>query len=237
MAKSKEVATKGTSAVAEVSEQRGFEAPGFTQEDLIMPRAKLLQALSPEIQDGVEGLSQGDLINSITQEKLSPEFIPVFAFKNYVRFNPRKSTDPNFDPEYEAGQIIWSTNDPADPRVAEQCVFGPDGEPPIAVTFFNFFCKFTNVPMPIVVSFSKTSYKAGKQLFSMAKMLGGDMFSRKYKLTTLKEKNDIGTYYVLKVGVLGHVTEEEYAACSELWNNFSFKSGDIKVHMDEEQTT
>ncbi|WP_348260365.1 hypothetical protein, partial [Salmonella enterica] len=67
--------------------QRGFES-GITQEDLIIPRAKLIQALSPEITEGL-GVRPGDIINSLTKEVLPDEFIPVFMFKNFIRFNPR----------------------------------------------------------------------------------------------------------------------------------------------------
>ena len=35
--------------------QRGFEG-GVDQEDLIIPRAKLIQALSPELAEGVDGI-------------------------------------------------------------------------------------------------------------------------------------------------------------------------------------
>ena len=218
--------------LAVASNQRGFEAPGFTQEDLIMPRAKLLQALSPEIQDGGEGLSQGNIINSITQEKLPEEFIPIFAFKNYARFNPRKKEDPNFNSEFAPGELIWKSSDPEDFRVQAETVFGPNGETPLAVTFLNFFSYFPGANTPLVVSFSKTSYKAGKQLLSMAKWAGGDMFSRKYKLTTHKESNDSGTYFVLRVAVLGENTEHS-ATCEKLWTDFSFKAQNIQVHMDE----
>lgn len=212
--------------------QRGFEAPGFTQDDLIVPRAKLLQALSPELQEGVEGLAQGDIINSITKEKLPQEFVPIFAFKNYIRFNPRKKDDPNFNNEFAPGDIIWRSSDPNDFRVQAETQFGSNGENPLAVTFLNFFSYFPEVGMPLIVSFSKTGYKAGKQLLSMAKFCGGDMFSRKYKLTSHKESGDLGTYFVFRVAVIGHNTDY-LETCEKLWTDFSFKAQNIQVHMDE----
>src|SRR3990167_3555991 len=85
------------------SAPRGFES-GVEKEDLIIPRAKLLQAMSPEMQEG--GFRVGQIINSLTKEELNEEFIPIFMFKNWIRFNPRSKTEPNFNSEYEAGGIV-----------------------------------------------------------------------------------------------------------------------------------
>ncbi len=208
--------------------QRGFEE-GINHEDLIIPRAKLIQALSPEVTEGL-GLRPGAIINSLTKEVLPDEFIPVFMFKNYIRFNPRSKADPHFDPAFEPGAVIWKSTDPEDPKVVAEARFGPNGEKPIATTFLNFFSYFPGVAMPVIVSFSKTSYRAGRQLLSLAKFCGGDMFSRKYRLTSLMESNDIATYAVLKVAPIGPSNTEEHRLCERLWNDFSGKARDIQVH-------
>ena len=214
--------------------QRGFEG-GVDREDLIIPRAKLMQALSPELTEGLEGIKVGSVINSLTKEVLPQEFIPIFMFKNYIRFNPRSKDDPNFDSEFDPGAVIWKSTDPLDPKVKAEARFGPNGEKPVATTFINFFSYFPGVPMPIIVSFSKTSYKAGKNLLSLAKFCGGDMFSRKYKLVSQMETNDIATYAVLKVAAVGDALAEEYAVCERLWNDFASKVDAIQVHEEDAQ--
>lgn len=229
---SRDLAVTAETALAAGPRQRGFES-GITQEDLIIPRAKLIQALSPEITEGL-GVKPGDIINSLTKEVLPDEFIPVFMFKNFIRFNPRSKADPNFDPAYEPGAVIWKSTDPADPKVVAETMFGQNGEKPIATTFLNFFSYFPGVPMPVIVSFSKTSYRAGRQLLSLAKFCGGDMFSRKYRLMSLMETNDIATYAVFKVVPVGSTNPEDYSLCERLWNDFSAKAKDIHVH---EETT
>ena len=215
-----------------VKEQRGFES-GVYQEDLIIPRAKLIQALSPEMQEGIEGVKVGTILNSLTKEVLPNEFIPIFSFKNYIRFNPRSKDDPNFDADFEPGAIIWRSNDVSDPHVLEQTKFGANGEKPLAVTFLNFFSYFPGLAMPVIVSFSKTSYRTGKQLLSLGKFCGGDMFSRKYKLASHMETNDVGTYAVLKVAPAGDASAEEFAICERLWNDFANKAKDIQVHVED----
>ena len=230
---SNEVVEKSQTSLINPSQpQRGFEG-GVDQEDLIIPRAKLIQALSPELTEELEGIKVGVIINSLTKEILPQEFIPIFTFKNYIRFNPRSKDDPNFDSDYEPGAVIWKCVDPLDPRVKEQTKFGPNGEKPVAVTFINFFSYFPGVAMPVIVSFSKTSYKAGKNLLSLAKFCGGDMFCRKYKLVSQMETNDVATYAVLKVKPVGAVSPEEFQLCERLWNEFSAKVEAIQVHEED----
>lgn len=212
---------------------RGFEEP-TEREDLIIPRAKLLQALSPEVvareKDPVAGvdLLAGMIINSLTKQSLPNEFVPVFKFTNWIRFNPRNSKDANFDPLYGPGDVIWRTKDPLDPRVAEEGKFGPNGEPPLATKFLNFFCYFPGVQMPVILSFSKTSFMAGRRLLSLAQFSGKDMFATKYRVTSKQEVGEAGTYFVLEVAQLGVASEEEYGIGAKLWDTYSDKT--IVVH-------
>lgn len=230
----KEVAAKEETAVAKLPETpKGFEG-GIDDDDVILPRVKLIQAMSPEMSEGL-GLNVGDLVNSLTKEPLSDTFIPIFMTKNFIRFNPRSKDDPNFNPEFGPGDIIWRTTDPADPRVADECRFGDNGEKPVAVMFMNFFCKFEGCSMPIILSFSKTSYKAGKQLLSLCRFSEGDMFSRQYKLTTTMESSDSGTYAVLRVSPAGKVSDADYQKCLQLWKDFSVKKKDIVVDHENEE--
>ncbi len=209
---------------------RGFEMK-IDRADLIIPRGKLLQALSPEVAE--RGMKAGQIINSLTAEVLPSRMIPIFCFKNYFRFNPRKREDPHFLSEYAPGALIWRSANPDDPKVLEETQFGQNGELPAAMTCLNFFSLFLDVPMPIIVSFSKTSYRAGKQLLSLARFCGGDMWSRAYQLTASLQNTDKGTYYVLNVSTLGASTDAERTQAEAWWKAFSDKATEIKVHDDE----
>ena len=58
---------------------------GFEDEeasDMIIPRVKVIQTLSPERKDKIA--EEGDIINSLTKEKLNGMvFVPVFKFTNH----------------------------------------------------------------------------------------------------------------------------------------------------------
>jgi len=230
----KEVALKQGTAIAKPQMGRGFEE-GVDREELIIPRAKLLQALSPELEANKE-LSQGDIINSVTTERVPELFIPIFKFTQWIRFNPRDSKAPGYNPDFGPGDMIWRSNDANDPRVIAESSFGANGEKPLATRFLNFFSFFEGSEMPVIVSFSNTSFKAGKRLMSLAKFRGGDMFSKMYSLTSKKETNDMGTYYVMDVQAAGEASEDNYKIAERWWNEYSIKAKDIQVHETEETT-
>jgi hypothetical protein len=233
------ITTKETSSIVVPNQPaRGFDSMD-AQEDLIIPRAKLLQAMSPELADKEfrkknPGVGVGNIINSLTKEPLPETFIPIFMFKNWIRFNPRNSAEAGFDPNFGPGDIIWRTADPQDPKVAEAS-FGANGEKPLATAFLNFFCYFEGATMPIIVSFSKTSYKAGKQLLSLAKFANVDMFARKYRLFSEMESSDVAQYAVFKVDVCGKASDEEYKIGEGLWTEFAQEAKNIKVHDEAAQ--
>ena len=214
------------------NDRRGFEEE-VDQSDLIIPRAKLLQPTCEELQDPNLGLRGGQVINSLTKEELANTFVPVFYYKEYLRFNPRKKDAPGFMPEVAPGALIWRTRDGNDPRVAAECTFGPNNETPLAITTLNFFCLFTDSAMPLILSFGKTSYKGGKNLLSLAKLRGGAMFSRKYRLGVVPMKNDQGNYFVLKVDPAGDCDAEQFAMAESYFNQFGMKRDSLKTHVDD----
>lgn len=212
---------------------KGFEEP-VEQENLIIPRAKLVQGLPKEMAEMPEHVKPGMIINSLTKEILPNVFIPIFKFTNFIRFNARKKEEEGFDPAYGPGELIWRSDDPKDPRVMAETKFGPDGEKPIATTFWNFFSYFPGVPMPIIVSFSKSSFKTGKELFSLARFAANqqypNMFNSQYKLTSAFKENEQGAFYLLKVAGAGRVEDKNDLQLCDVWYD-SFKSQAIK--MDE----
>lgn len=223
-----EIQKKQDTALAN-TKPRGFEEP-IDRNDLLIPRAKKLESLSPEVTD--DSMTPGLIINSVTKEVLPEEFTPIFFFKQWIRFNPRKDTDRGYDSSFGPGDIIYRTNNANDPRL--QTDGNWEGQnPPLATAFLNFFSLFKGVDFPVIVSFCNTNYKTGKTLLSLAQFTGGDMFSKTYKLTTKKTKNDQGTFYVFDVKLSGNTDSETLKRCIALYD--SFRSKDLEVHQEQEQ--
>jgi len=195
---------------------------GFEEglEGIKLSRAKIVQSTTPEFQKAPQKYIMGTLIDNITGEQLSNEFIPLLKFTIWIRFNPRKKEDQNFDPAYDAGALIWKSTDPKDPRVLSEGEFGPNGELPKATKFVSFLAIFPGQPLPVIISFAKTSLKAGVKLYNLAVRAGGDMCSRKYTISTELVKNDEGTYYVPDVNMAGIVDEATHKAAIALKHQF-----------------
>lgn len=213
---------KGTQAVAhQQGPARGLEG-GSDQSDLILPVAKLLQPLSPEVQEG--GLKPGLIVNSISSEKLSSdEFIPLFLQKNFVKYRPRE----------DGGGFDFRTNDPLDPRVQAGIRFGPNGEKPEVTAYLNFVSVVGNdFNFPIIIGFCKTSYKTGKRLYSLARLSGEDLFARKYRLSSRKMSNDSGIFWIFEIEPIGKVSQEEYRQAEQLYNALSPERNKIQAHVE-----
>lgn len=225
----KAVTKKEKTELAKPGQHRGFEEE-VDRSDLMIPRAKLLQALSPEVSEDGSELRQGQVINSLSKDVLPGIFIPVFKYTNWIRFNPRDNEKPGFDKDFAPGQLIYQTNDPHDPRLETDGRFGEDGTPPLATKFLNFLSWFPGHDMPLLLGFCNTSYKAGKKLFTLSMFSKGDMFAKQYRLTTKKTKNDKGEFFVLDIGTAGATPENELKICEQLYTDLRPKQEDIIVH-------
>ena len=127
--------------------------------------------------------------------------------------------------------MLWRTDNPNDPRVIEETKFGPNGEKPLATAYLNYLCLIEGEDMPIVVSFSNTSFTAGRKLLTMAKMNGGDLFSRKYILSAESKTNSKGTFFVFGVKDGGVVSKEDYEKAENFYN--SFNAREIKFESED----
>ena len=193
-------------------------------------------ALSPELQGddaSDRDLKQGFIINSLTKEILPAEFVPIFIGYNWIKFNPRKTDDPKFDPNYEPGAIIHRTSDPNDPIVLAEGKWGEDGSAPTITKFINVFAQFIGEPMPVILSFAKTSFKAGRTLISLCAFTSGNgkIFANKYRLVSKKATTKGFNYFVYKTEPAGPVDEATFKQAAELYHTWHGK--DFRVHEEE----
>jgi len=221
--------------LSEVQSNKGRGLEGATdRNDLILPRAKKIEQMSPEMQDTAllkAGVCPGVIINSITKEILPEKFTPVIFFKQWIRFNANKEGDRGWVDGFGPRDIVYITQDKQDQRLVADAVW--DGDlPPVTTTFLNFLSLFEGDEIPIIVSFGGTNFKSGKTLLSLATFKGGDLFSNKYRLTTKKRQNDLGTWYTLEVAFNEKSSGEEYHKCESLYESFKVKN--VQIHNDEE---
>lgn len=226
--------------------------------DIVIPKVLQMQALSKLVEDGTA--KSGDLIRSSNGEVVGGaaaplEFIPLsfqnlwmisentsgdnkeFEFKGY---EPRTAANETLDWEYfENGVKMKRTKVmnvyallPADIERQLEAMkkYQEGGEMP----------DLDAALLPVVIPFRNTSFKAAKDvatLFVKAKDLADQMgvdvpvFGRTMKLSNSKEKNEKGTYYVLKVEG-GGATKKEYLAACKRWRETLLSMGSA-VKTDE----
>ena len=83
----------------------------------------------------------------------------------------------------------------------------------------------------------KTAVKAAKELLSMARFSGEDMFGRVYTLKTKIVKGKKGTYAVPSLEFKRRCTDEEYAIGRKYFDSLYHRRSDIEVELGEEKTT
>jgi len=221
-----------TSVSTAVRAPRGLENR-TEQSDLILPRAKKIEAMSPEMQDEAcvkNGVMPGKIINSITKEILPEKFVPILFFKNWIRWNANKMGERGWVDGFGPRDMVYMTQDPKDARLVKDAQWAGD-IPPVTTTYFNFLSIFEGQEMPVIVTFGGTNARAGRELLSLATFKGGDLFSNKYRLTTKKVDGDKGTYFTFKVGYAEAANGVEYQVAEKLYSSFAAK--EIKVHNDE----
>ena len=200
-------------------------ADNISVKDLRLPRLALMQALSPSVVDGTHKV--GVVVNSLTQEEVPAPIIitPCFVFKNVIRWIPR---------EQGGGMLYKTTNITAD--VQKDLAWVGDKKP-LADAFINVICYIDGQEgMPIIVSFCKTSYKAGQDLATLVQ-LAGCAWKYKYELGTKLIKGVKGSYYIFTVKRSVKTTDAEAAEALELYKNVKGMSIETDYEGDTSTST
>lgn len=207
---------------------RGFE--NFGTDDLIIPYAKLMQPLSPELDD-VENVKAGQILNSMSHENYGDQlkFIPLIFQKKRIKWIPREEGGGI---ECQSPNGRYPTIGKMYANICRECEFSKwnDKNSPECIEFLDFLSLAESGEI-ITVSFARTSYKTGKQLVNTARFSGGDLFSKKYVLSTRKEKNDKGTYFVYAFKPAGITTDDEFKTAEKFYEYL--KATDFTIHADE----
>lgn len=234
---SNEIEAKNTSMLATQS-----EAPmGFEDEedgDLIVPRIKIVNALSPERKEKIA--DEGDIINSLTKQKYNGKvFIPVYKFNNIIKWKDRSEGGGIEAISTDNKIMIPSDGSPAYPvgRLADfdNSKQGKDAIP-THVRYMNFFGFFEDELVPIVLSFSKTNYSEGKKLYSLAKVSMQNMWNNGYTLSPKAMSKAGNDWYNIQVAPAGPTSEEARAHGLALFHMYRNKDN-FNFDMDNETTT
>lgn len=242
-----DVVVSQASALTKTGErQRGMD--DFEAEDLILPRAIMMQPMSPAVQDDDIEIKPGELLNNITHANYGSTLtvIPVMFKKKRIKWNPRP-------PEGEGGiQCASMFSGGRKPDTGERhsndckrCAYSQWGkakdEPPQCDIIFEFLCIIldddldisTVMERVVAIGFTRTSAKAGQTMANLAKFAGGDIFSRCYKIATKKVQKDKFTWWELTATPAGRLDDGQYAIAEHVFNMLD--TTDFVVLDDEDE--
>jgi len=213
---------------------RGFEDE--TDEDILLPRIKLIQDLSPENKEKIA--DSGSLINSLTKEVIADKrFVPVFKFTNHIKWKDRsagggmvcRSMDGKTG-TFLLDNTVWRCFEECGQTEFDNSKEGKESHP-LCTKYINFLGFLENEQYPIVASFCRTYLNEGKRLYSIAKFTMQDMWKHGYYLKSkLMSKND-NQWYILTVMPGGKMSDENIEFGNRLFDMFRGK--DIKVDVEE----
>lgn len=212
--KKQEVATTeeaGVPASFDYGDQAGAGFEGTTSADLSIPFISILQSNSPQVEDkDPAGAESGMLFNTVTRELFSGEdgliFMPCHKDSAFVEWVPRDGGggfvgmhDPAGDivkaaikanDDNRMGKLKTGDNDLVETHYVYGLIMDPTGTSTLGFA---------------VISFVSTKIKPQRDWFTAMYTLKGKppLFANRARITTVKQKNDHGTFYNFRIDPIG----------------------------------
>lgn len=210
----------------------GFEDDN--EGDMIIPRIKVVNALSPERKDKLA--DEGDIINSLTVEKLNGKvFIPVFKFNSNIEWKDRtegggihcyaKDGKRGFESDGTSKMCAMCRRNEFDnSKVGREAI-------PKCTKYINFFGFIQGERMPVILSFAKTNYQEGRKLYSLARVSMQNMWNHGYKLESKLMAKAGNEWYNITVASAGPTSEEDRQFGMDLYK--TFRNSDLVYDLDD----
>jgi hypothetical protein len=213
--------------------------------DRIIPRIKLMQAISPELTDFDEAKA-GQFWHTIAQQNLGPTIraVPIVIRKSYVLWAPRNDDrgilaramdgvhwDPanaefTVKPKGSATPVTYKTaNTVAESRLDQfgTSIPGDPNSAPAASLTYNMLWHLIDYPelSPSVVINTRSSVKPMQQLLSRIDSKPVPHFCQVYDISSVQQKGAEGPYFNFAYTGAGFADEAQAEFCSAMFQQFS----------------
>ena len=231
---SNQVAKKTTGALAKINfaEDANIGLEKMTAQDLAIPFLALIQKTSPQIEE-IDGCKPGMIFNTVSN-KVYKELIvlPCGYKRSFVEWTPREKGG-GYVGEHQPGDKIT-----LNPRNERGEIVLENGNILVETAYQFVLALDGNHSETAVISMSSTQLKKARRWNSM--MMGlkvphpnGTMvtpasFSHKYKIKTVAEKNDKGSWYGWDITMLEPVKETNLYQMAKTFAG-SVRSNEVKV--------
>lgn len=202
--------------------------------DMIIPRIKVVNALSPERKDKLA--DEGDIINSLTAEKLNGKvFIPVFKFNSNIEWKDRAdgggilchAKDGKTGAESNGlfkNCLACKRNEFDNTKIGREAI-------PKCTKYINFFGFIDGERMPIILSFAKTNYNEGRRMYSLARVTMQNMWNHGYTLEHKLNSKAGNEWYTIVVAAAGPTSQEDREYGMNLYK--SFRNSDLVFDVED----
>lgn len=234
--------------------QKTAKIGNIDRSDIIIPRVKLLQMISPEVEE-FEAAKAGDFWHTVLGESLgsSIKVVPVILRKTYVLWAPRgddrgilaRASDgmhwdtpnmtftvkPKNSPtpvDYELGEMVGK--DIGLGRFGTSIPGDPGSAPAASLTFEVMFV-FPDHPDigPALVINTRSAVRPALELISKTELRPVDHYAQQYEMSAVKQKGNEGDFYNYRYASAGYADEAVCAKAKELYEIYSqtaFKAND-----------
>lgn len=230
--------------------------------DFIVPRMKLLQGISPELQQ-FEQARSGEFWHTILNESFGAEMsvVPVRCQKTYALWAPRNdergmlalASDaihwdiPDLEFEVKHKNVKSPVKYSLGKTVEESGLakFGsmipddPTSPPAAALTYQMLFVDPNRMEIgPFIVFNTRSSVKPGKELISKIDLRAVDHFAQRYTMRAVAAKNKDGQEFCNYQYVAdGYVDEDVFAVTQQLYERFKDMAYRASDETEEDAST
>ncbi|MDD5354948.1 MAG: hypothetical protein PHY56_00165 [Candidatus Omnitrophica bacterium] len=220
--------------------------PAIDNEDIVVPRLKLIQEKSDEINNDM-GYKAGDIINPASGENLGPQvdFVPILFQKMAIQWKPRASGGGIADICNNIMALAPFSNNGVDMNKvnwAQEMEVSNDKnnkDKNYWAKVYNFLIITESNPSPVILSMSRTKIKAAKKLLGFWQnfkdkktMRPYPLYTFTYRLETFEDNKSGFAFWNYDINRLALTPKEIYASMDIYAQGV--KGKDIKVDEDIE---
>lgn len=240
-----------------VQEESRAQVPAFMQgnktasmgndaSDRIIPRVKLLQKISPEI-DTFNDAEPGQFWHTLADQSLGESLlvVPILKLKSLVLWAPRNDdrgilARSNDTVHWQTPNLVFKVRPKGSPSeieydlkgsVAESglaefgsSIPGDPNSPPAASLTYNLMFYAVDFPelSPFMVINTRSAVKAAKNLLAKCDMREGNHYGQIYRMSVKDEGTTTEPYFGYSYTAEGYVQEEElYKRLGQMFEDFS----------------
>lgn len=207
----------------------------ISQQDMEIPRLKLMQGLSPELQE-YDGLKAGHFFHPAAEHIFDGPFraVPIFFDVQFILWNPRQAgggiiartldgvhwvpsegtREVTLDKKDGGAKVTWRWKGTVQQSgLANWGTMNPadPNSPPAATQIYNYLLGFPDEPdlPPAVISFQRSSIKMGRRFNTKLKTVRAPLFGTMWEFSSKQDTNANGEdFFNIDVKSAGLVEDE-----------------------------